>query len=224
MRDLIISNGAIIVWVLTAVELLLILASIKIDRKTMNILAAAECFGLFVDGLVMAVGSLIGEGSLLQGISQVRYILHGLLVPLLIPMAFYAFGMKRKISKTILWCVTGVAIALGLIGGILTKTEPVSMAGVLRYASSDATPAFADKMANMFSVGGVIPLIVVGIAHWVKHKSPFVFLSGILMFAFAAIAPATGNVDLIFIVSMFGEALMMFFYVLELKRVKKIGA
>ncbi len=32
------------------------------------------------------------------------------------------------------------------------------------------------------------------------------------MFAFAALGPATGNADLIFLISMFGELFMLFFF------------
>ena len=40
---------------------------------------------------------------------------------------------------------------------------------------------------------------------WIKEKTPTFFLAGALMFVFAALGPATGNSDLIFLISMFGK-------------------
>ena len=58
----------------------------------------------------------------------------------------------------------------------------------------------------------VVPLVLAGIAVWVKQKTPALFLSGFLMFAFSALGPATGNFDLIFFISMFGEVCMVLFF------------
>lgn len=100
--------------------------------------------------------------------------------------------------------------------GFMTKTEPVFFAGVLRYAQSDMTPAFAKVVNTILSFGGVIPLIVVGVAHLIKHKSPFLMLAGLSMFAFSALGPATGNMDLNFLITMIGEDIMVFFFGFEL--------
>jgi len=47
------------------------------------------------------------------------------------------------------------------------------------------------------------------------------FLAGFLMFAFSALGPATGNFDLIFYISMFGEICMALFFLLYAKRKKE---
>lgn len=41
------------------------------------------------------------------------------------------------------------------------------------------------------------------------------------MFAFSALGPATGNMDLIFYISMFGEVLMVLFFFLYAKKTTK---
>ena len=53
--------------------------------------------------LASALGTVLPEGGLLKGLSQVRYISHGALIPLLLPICAYALGMK-KTGKTV---VTG---------------------------------------------------------------------------------------------------------------------
>ena len=56
--------------------------------------------------------------------------------------------------------------------------------------------------------------MIVGIVVWAKQKTPRLFLAGFLMFAFSALGPATGNFDLIFYISMYGEVLMVLFFYL----------
>ena len=41
------------------------------------------------------------------------------------------------------------------------------------------------------------------------------------MFAFSALGPATGNIDLIFLIGMIGEALMVLFSLLHAKKAAK---
>ena len=60
-----------------------------------------------------------------------------------------------------------------------------------------------------------------GVIVWARQKTPTLFLSGFLMFAFSALGPATGNFDLIFYISMFGEICMALFFLLYAKRKKE---
>ena len=59
---------------------------------------------------------------------------------------------------------------------------------------------------------------------WIKQKTPYLFLSGFLMFAFSALGPATGNFDLIFLISMLGEICMTLFFYLYGRRACKIAS
>lgn len=218
MRDFIIQYAPAMVWFFAVTEAAMAAVCIHPARRTLNILASAMSAGLAVDAVIMAAGVLIGEGTFLQSISQLRYLLHGLLVPLMIPIAFYAYGIQRKTAKQLLWGITAAVMVCGVVMGFLMVTEPVRFAGILRYAQAAATPAYAKRVDMMLSIGGVLPLIFVGIAHQWKHKSPWLMLSGLLMFAFSALAPATGNVDLTFVITMMGEDLMMLFLTMELLR------
>ena len=100
----------------------------------------------------------------------------------------------------------------GAAQGFATDLELVQAAGVVRYASSEATPAWAETISRMLSFGTVIPLMVCGVIAWVRQKTPMLFLSGLFMFVFAAVGPATGNMDLVFLFSMMGEVLMLLFF------------
>jgi len=93
-----------------------------------------------------------------------------------------------------------------------------TIAGVTQFKASDATPAWASLISSILSFGTVIPMMIVGIIVWIKQKTPHLFLSGFFMFVFSAIGPATGNADLIFYISMFGELLLVFFLYLYSKR------
>lgn len=218
MRNLILNTGSYLVWVLVLLEIILGIISLKSGKHLRNKLVSMVCFGLSVDALIIALGTFAGESAVLHGVSQIRYILHGILVPLLIPISFNTFGIKNQVIRKVLWCITGFFILSGITMGIITKTEPVETANILRYASSENTPQFARVMDRLLSFGGVIPLIAFGIANLIKNKNACLLLSGVFMFVFSALAPATGNADLIFLVSMIGEALMVLFFTLERKR------
>ncbi len=83
---------------------------------------------------------------------------------------------------------------------------------------ADSSPAWARTVSSVLSFGTVLPLIASGIVVWIKQKTPYLFLSGILMFVFAALGPAIGRFDLIFFISMFGELFMILFAYLYIKR------
>lgn len=60
-------------------------------------------------------------------------------------------------------------------------------------------------------VNALIPLMAAGIYCWIKQKTSLLFLSGLFMFVFSALGPATGNSEFIFYISMYGEVLMVLF-------------
>ena len=218
MRDFLLANGELLVWVCAAVELLCVWLSLRGRRCMLGSLCAAISAGLVIDAAIIGLGVVLGEGTLLAGMSQVRYILHGILVPLMVPIAFYAYGMRRRLAIRILWVVTLLLMAGGVAMGVMSRIEPARLAGVLRYAQSAETPAFAKMFDRLLSIGGVIPLLVVGIAHLIRHRTPWLLLSGVFMFGAAALAPATHNMDLTFLITMFGEALMVLCFVPEVRR------
>ena len=74
---------------------------------------------------------------------------------------------------------------------------------------------------SILSFGTILPLLAFGVAAVIRKKGPFVLLGGLMMFVFSALGPATGNTDLIFYISMFGELLMVLFLLLYAKKEAK---
>ena len=215
MRDLLWNNGPVIAAVLAVLELVIALLLLKrygTEKKVLRLLMALVSFGLFYDAAVLALGSFLPE-AVLKPLSQLRFVFHGTLIPLLLPLCAEALAWKKK-AKTAVWIVTALLMTGGLLSGILTKLEPSQAAGITRYLSGEGTPALAERFTRILSYGTVVPLIAAGIVIWVKKKDPCLFLAGFLMFAFSALGPATGNFDLIFLIGMFGEVLMVLFFLL----------
>lgn len=216
MREFFLSSCSIGVWVISAIQALIMVLAFRgwtKTKKPLFLLTSLVAFGLFYDALIISLGNIIHTGALYLPLSRFRFVAHGALIPLLFPICAYALDF-RKPWKAIVWVFTGLLIALGVAEGIATVLESVEVAGVLRCRSAGETPAWADSVSMILSFGTVIPLMVAGIAAWIKQKTPLLFLSGFLMFLFSALGPATGNSDLIFYISMFGEVGMALCFLL----------
>lgn len=187
-------------------------------KKPEYLLCAFESFGLFFDSLIIALGVFLPESEGLKNVSQVRFVSHGLLIPLLFAITSFHLKCKKPFNYILLGLTAALMIA-GAIEGFATILEVKEVAGVVRYAASKSTPAWASGISSLLSYGAVLPLIVGGIIDIIKKKNCLFLLSGVLMFAFSALGPATGCADLIFFISMFGEALMMLFIFLSIKKV-----
>ena len=215
MRDFLLTACPVLLWVITAVQLVFLVFFFPKYKKTGNILyllSGLITFGLFYDALMLALGGVLQEGPVFQFFSQARFISHGALIPLIFLICAYALNLKGLWLK-IVWAFTSILVVLGIAEGFATQLVVKDVANIIRYASGDGTPGWAEAVSGILSYGTVIPLMIVGIVVWMKQKTPKLFLSGFLMFAFSALGPATGNFDLIFFISMFGEVLMaLFFY------------
>ena len=224
MRDLIIQVMPALLWAISAADLavcvLLLREFFRQGRKPLPLLMALVAFGLFYDAFIVALGTVMGPGDALKGLSQLRYVLHCTLIPFTLPICGLALRLK-KLPMEIIWAVTAALVVAGCAAGFSVVTESAAVGAVTRYASADATPAWADGVQNGLSFGPVFLIMAAGIALWVREKNPHLFLSGFLMFLFAALGPATGNFDLIFFISMFGELFMAVFFLLFVKKRKE---
>ena len=232
MREFLVNNGPTLVWAITAFHaLILILALLgwRKRRQPLFLLLALLCFGLCYDALIQALGTSLGEGALLTGLSRFRYVFHGALIPLLFPICAYALDFKKP-WKILAWVLTGAVIILGIAEGFATVMIPEKTAGILRMASDkNATPAWAQGISMLLAFGTILPVIVAGIVVWIKQKTPLLFLAGLLMFIFAGAGagiknPETGKADLIFLITMFGEVFLVLFFLLYARRKAKKSA
>ncbi|MBQ3952603.1 MAG: hypothetical protein II668_08615 [Oscillospiraceae bacterium] len=231
MYDVFISAMPICVWVLAALNLLLTVLLFKSYGKNKHnklpFLMGLVAFGLFYDALIIALGTVVKEGGLLKALSQVRFALHGFLIPLIIPISAMAMRLKPKMLKTV-WLVTLILMLVGLVSGFCVNTEARTIGGVTRYASSAATPGWADGVQNALSYVTVFLIIIAGAIVFFKEKNPHFFLAGFFMLAFTLLGIFLGKSpdgdkakSLMFFISMFGEVLMAaFFFLFHKKRAK----
>ena len=220
MRGFLLSICPAAIWIIAAIELAIMILALKRSdkgRKPLHLLTALVAFGLFYDALIIALGSALGEGALFMLLSRLRFVFHGALIPLLFAICALALNFN-KTWRTVAWIFTGVLIVLGVAEGFATDLSVQQAAGVLRCTSGEGTPGWAKAVSSVLSYGAVIPLIVAGVVVWIKQKTPALFLAGFLMFAFSALGPATGNFDLIFFISMFGEVCMALFFLIYAKQ------
>ncbi len=220
MREALLAACPILVWVITAIQaLVMILAFCGWAKKKepLFLLTALVALGLFYDALILSLGTVLPGGPALSALSRMRFVAHGALIPLLFPICACALNFN-KTWKTTVWVLTGALIAAGIAEGFAVALELREVAGLARYASGEGTPGWAEAISGVLSYGAVVPLILAGIFVWIRQKTPLLFLSGFLMFAFSALGPATGNFDLIFFISMFGEVCMALCFLLYAKR------
>jgi len=207
-------------WVITAVELVFTALLLTRHRKTGNLLfllSGLICVGLTYDALVLALGSFLKEGTVLLALSRMRYVLHGGLIPLIFAICAYALNFKG-VWKTSAWILTGVLIVLGVADGCVRQIGVAQVAGITRYASVWA-PAWAETVNSLLTFGTVIPMMAAGVAVWIKQKTPHLFLSAFLMFAFSGLGAAC--LELMFYISMYGELLMaLFLYLYAMRKTK----
>ena len=210
MQAILAASCPVMLWVITAINAaFMVLLGLRY-AKTKNILfllSGLITLGLFYDALILALGSFMQEGAVLLALSRLRYVLHGGLIPLIFLICAYALNLKGVWLK-IMWVFTGVLMILGIADGCVRTIGVENMAGICRYASVTA-PAWAEIVNSLLTFGTVIPLMIVGIVVWVKQKTPYLFLSAFLMFAFSGLGAAC--LELMFYISMYGELLMALF-------------
>lgn len=219
MRALLITTMPYVLWAMTLFDALFIFSmfrEFKKGKSAIAILTAILCLGLFYDSLILALGSVLDYGALLKTLSQFRYILHLVLIPLLFPICAYALTENKTVIR-IVWIVTLVIMAMGLYASISVVTEPRTVGAIRRYATSDLTPAFADRMTSLLDVVPVFFMIGIGIYLLIKKKNEHMLLAGAMMLLFTLLGIFLGKdpggdktQSLMFYISMYGEALMIY--------------
>lgn len=219
MRNILLNICPAAIWAIVICEsIIAVLLFLRWNRKKqmLSLLTALVSVGLILDAVIIGLGSLM-RPEVLKTISPVRFIAHGVLIPLLFPICGYALELRKSVMRVV-WIVTVLLMAAGAVQAFSTVLEPKEIAGVVRYAAGADTPKWADLISKVLSFGTVIPMMIAGVIVWIRQKTPHLFLAGFLMLVFSALGPATGNTDLIFFISMFGELFMVLFLYLYAKR------
>ena len=212
MRDVLIKICPFAIWGIVVGEIVIAALLFGLSAKKGSKIARWSgilTLGLILDAAIIGLGSFLTPEAL-QTVSPVRFIAHGLLIPLLFPIMGYALNFKR-FPMFIVWSFTLALMVAGVLQAVKTPLVTETIANVTRMKAGEGTPKWAETVSRILSFGTAIPMMIVGIIVWIKEKTPHLFLSGFLMFAFSALGPATGNTDLIFFISMFGEILMVLF-------------
>lgn len=129
---------------------------------------------------VFLLGAFLDAGTALEVLSQVRYVLHVLLTPLLVLISLdilrriHVDWSDYLVTKTVFHLYTFFLTSLGILTGILwSNLEPLEINGMIRYVPTD----FYWPYATILSI---IPLTFAGYMLWRKLRSPS-FLAGILL-------------------------------------------
>jgi hypothetical protein len=198
-----------IIFVLSVLEYLKL-------KRLVFILLLMECVGFIYDGLIITLGKVMSD-DVLKGTNIVRYIMHGILVPFLIAFTGYALRFRRD-KLYINWVITLICIIIGLLAAIFSKMKIEDLANVKRCGIHEDTPNWVNSIYNVLNIGSVIYMIIAGLILLILKREFFYFLSGLFMLIFSAIGPATGNADLTFIFSIYGEMLMIIFLFVFFKK------
>ena len=220
MREILVSTMAPILLFFTVADAFSICKLMRIYKKNGNVislLTAILCAGLFYDSLILSLGAVLPYGAVLKATSQLRYVLHASLIPLILPICAIAMDCKKSTIR-VSYILMAVISLLGLVSGFSVVTAPVTVGAIRRYAQSDLTPAFADSLTQLLNVVPVFLMMGVGIYLWIKKKNRNLFLSGFFMFLFTMLGIFLGKdpggdptQSLMFYISMYGESLMVFF-------------
>ena len=211
MRDFLLDNAVwviAVICVLEAVVAVLLWRARRTAKTPFALLAFMVTLGLLFDAVAILLGSVL-PAAVLAPVSRLRFIFHGVLVPLLLPLGAYAMGWTGTKVKVV-WIVTALIMAAGLYMGCAIVLEPTNVAGITRYQMGEGSPAIVTAIEMVITFGTVIPLLAAGVVTLAKKRGPWVLVGALAMFAFSALGPATGNLDLNFLITMFGELAMVF--------------
>lgn len=139
-------------------------------------------FGLVYDNLVLAMGSIIGKGSFLEGLNKIRYWFHAFFTPLLIVFSWAAIReagirwMNRRTGLFLAWIFTLAMVMAELIQNTIgIKLDPSQNYGVLSYDSDGS------HGPPIMIIGVTVALLLAGITLWKKLKWKWMAIGVILM-------------------------------------------
>ncbi len=220
MRALIIATMAPVLAIMAVLDALFLYRMYRQyknnGRKVIPLLVGILCIGLFYDALILSLGALLKYGPVFKMLSQLRYVLHCTMIPLLFPICCYTFESPKLVKPV--WGVTIAVMILGLAAGICTKIEPRTVGAVARYAVSDTNPAWVDGIQQVLDIFPVFLMIGLGLVIWKKKKNANLCLAGAFMLLFTMLGIFLGKdpggdktQSLMFYISMFGESLMVYY-------------
>ena len=146
---------------IVAIKLALVASSI---HQNIGWMAAIISAGLGFDNSVLAFGQSLLAKQKLLAISRVRYLLHSLVTPLLLPLAFYTAqlgGMQLSTNINILtWLVSGAwIVAAWNFGYCRLELEVVQDGTLVRHHNKSRS---GQPWLRLMLVGVVVVILVLG--------------------------------------------------------------
>jgi hypothetical protein len=175
-----------------AVAHMLVLVVLLRGRRVPGARIIAGVAGLLVaDNLILAGGSLLSEGALLEALSGLRFIGHAFVTPLLVLAARalaetsevrWAARAATRITTVVL---TAALVALGVMTDLVgLELAPILEGGILRYHDpSGGAP-----------VAAIVTLVAVLVLAWPmvrRSAGPGPLVGAIVMFVASALDPLT---------------------------------
>jgi len=159
----------------------------KSKRLSYALLLLLVLVGLTYDALIILLGRFIGAGDLLQALNAGRFIIHGLVTPVIIIFGFGVLrhagvGWAQSRTNHIIVCVfTTLLIGLGVYEDILELDLHLrTVMDTVRYVNEGGLPG-----PPIPSILAIIFLIVAGLSLWRQTGWKWLALGSILMFLFA---------------------------------------
>jgi len=185
--------------------------------------------GLVYDNLIIALGTTIGIGPLLQNLSWPRFAMHALLTPFMIiavTQIAVAGGVRwaaAPVWRIIAWLLVVAMAVYGALEHLVgLQTFPACFDGIVRYTTNlspshfcfEGQEAVAGAGPPIPSIVGNIITLAVGIALWRSHAWPWLAAGALVMFAAAAVPISKYGMA----ASNGGEAVLMLSFVATINR------
>jgi hypothetical protein len=178
-----------------------------------GLLIAFVSAGLTYDNALIAAGSVIGPGPLLESLSWPRFALHAAFTPLLMVAAWRILGAAGRAPATrpgwgmvvgvLVVSMSAWGIGFDLVG---LQIQPACLGDTLRYTTSTAGPQLCfEGQVPLPSHGPPVPSIVTvvfciaaGLGLWRGAGWPWLAAAAVFMFAAAGapgarLGPSIGN-------------------------------
>lgn len=180
-------------FIYTIIHIGLLVWGIRLWRQARSIrllLILLPIAGLIYDNAVIAVGVIVGEGSLLEMMNNGRYLLHAIITPMLIMAAVdlarrAGVGLaNNRIVYTIFGLLTVGLMAFGLLEWQHMVFAPERYAGSLRYVDVAVAGPPIPAIVTIFVILGW------SIGIWRSLRWPWLFVGALVMFLGSAIPPS----------------------------------
>ena len=153
------------------------------NRNAGSLILQIVLFTLIFDSFVVGMGRWLGEGDLLIGLTQGRFLLRAVFLPFLAVTALYMASRAevqwaaKKLSRLIIWVAAVSFMGFGLLADFLLPSDlaPEVFWGTLHYVRLNRFPPVPFLVI-------LVVMMILGILIWRRIKWPWIFLGGLVTF------------------------------------------